>query len=215
MKRLQILTIIIITCFVSIFPFCLLAKKSSPSQYLKVHNDARAIVGVKPLMWNNNLKSRAEKFVHDHRVDCLDDITLEDPPPEDGPLYGESFGRIPAEKHEGGVNVVKEWVEKKKNYDYSSNTCIGGRSVEDDCLLYVQMVTNGSTRLGCASAMCQDNQDIIVACYYYPEENDKYVSEAKREWNYESSSYHSKNAWALNMFVYLSYLYHYTWRLWS
>ncbi|MED6176050.1 hypothetical protein PIB30_084221 [Stylosanthes scabra] len=169
MKRLQILTIII-TAFVSIFPFCLLAKISSPSEYLKVHNDARAIVGVKPLIWNNRLKSLAQKFVQDHRVDCLDDITLEDPPPENGPLYGESFGSIPA-KNQAGVNVVKEWVEKKAKYDYNSNTCIGGRSLEDDCLLYVQIVTNGSTHLGCASAMCQDNQDIIVSCYYYPEGN--------------------------------------------
>ncbi|MED6185453.1 hypothetical protein PIB30_057211 [Stylosanthes scabra] len=162
MKMLQILTMVI-TCFISIFPFCLLAGNSSPAEYLKVHNDARAFVGVEPLIWNEKLESRAQKFVHDHQVDCLDDVRLENNPSGG---YGQNIGRVPY--NYTALYEVQHWVSNKEKYDYESNTCIGGRDFDDDCIVYVQIVTKLTTHLGCASAMCHDNEDRIVTCYYYP-----------------------------------------------
>ncbi|MED6140776.1 hypothetical protein PIB30_096738 [Stylosanthes scabra] len=165
MERFHIL-IMLITNFVCIFPFYLLAENSFSGEYLKVHNDARAIVGVKALIWDDELEADAQAFVLNHRVDCLDGLTLEDPPLDENELSGQNIARIP--KSHAGVYAVKYWVAAKEKYDYKSNTCIGGRDRNDDCLVYVQIVAKRTTHLGCASVVCHDNQDRIVACYYYP-----------------------------------------------
>ncbi|MED6114139.1 hypothetical protein PIB30_077401 [Stylosanthes scabra] len=69
MEMLQNLAVII--SFTSIFPVCLLAQ-NSPQDYLKIHNDARAAVGVKPLLWDLGLESYAFMFVRKHIEHCLE-----------------------------------------------------------------------------------------------------------------------------------------------
>ncbi|MED6111264.1 hypothetical protein PIB30_050927 [Stylosanthes scabra] len=161
MEMLHIL-IMVITSFVSIFPLYLLAGNTSPGEYLRVHNDARAIVGTEPLIWDDKLEEYAQAFVHYHRIGCLDEVSLADPPHG----YGQNIGRIP--KDHAALYAVRYWVALEEKYDYKNNTCIDGRHRDDDCLVYVQIVTKGTTHLGCASTTCHNDKDKLVTCYYNP-----------------------------------------------
>ena len=59
-----------------------------------------------------------------------------------------------------GIDVVKLWVNEKANYDYNSNSCVGG-----ECLHYTQVVWRNSVRLGCAKVRC-NNGGTFIGCNY-------------------------------------------------
>ncbi|MED6194274.1 hypothetical protein PIB30_026926 [Stylosanthes scabra] len=158
MERMHILI-----SFVSIllFRFCLFVESSSSAEYLKIHNDERAIVGVKFLIWDPQLESLAQTFVHNHLVNCMEGEKV-----KVSRGLGQNIGRI--FKDFAGVDAVKVWVDTKQYYDYASNTCIGGGNNPNVCFWYLRIVAKKSTRLGCASAICHNNKDRLVTCYYYP-----------------------------------------------
>ncbi|KAL5560890.1 hypothetical protein UlMin_030637 [Ulmus minor] len=69
-----------------------------------------------------------------------------------------------------GKAAVDLWVAEKPNYDYYSNTCVGGKQ----CLHYTQVVWRDSTKVGCARVQCS-NGSYFVICSYDPPGN--YVDE--------------------------------------
>ncbi|MED6211056.1 hypothetical protein PIB30_069914 [Stylosanthes scabra] len=160
MARLQML--LILTSFVSIFSSSCLLAQNSPQDYLKVHNVARAAVGVKPLLWDSKLESEANMFVSKHIVECIK---------KKGIVVDVEHGRnIASAWRPGyfrGVDAVVLWLSQKPLYNYESNSCIGGDRVT--CFAYTQIVSKASTYLGCAKAKCQ-NKDTLVACFYHPPE---------------------------------------------
>ncbi|XLU48039.1 pathogenesis-related protein 1B-like [Arachis ipaensis] len=156
MGRLPILAVV--TSFVNILPLCLLAQ-NSPQDYLKVHNAARAIVGVEPLLWDSELESYANKLLSRHTVDCLRVEQIQ------YTLYGRNFASYDSSfENFSGADAVASWVEQRQNYDYKSNSCIDGTPT---CLTYIQVVSKASTHLGCARVKCI-NGDTLVGCYYHP-----------------------------------------------
>ncbi|KAG8364178.1 hypothetical protein BUALT_Bualt19G0100000 [Buddleja alternifolia] len=131
---------------------------NSPQDFLDAHNKARAEVGVQPLGWNDTVANYALRYAHKRYGDC----NLEH---SQGP-YGENLaggGELSA------VDAVTMWVGEKSNYDYHSNSCIGG-----SCLHYTQVVWRDSTRLGCARVQCR-NKSVFVICSYDPPGN--YIGE--------------------------------------
>ncbi|KAJ6299163.1 hypothetical protein OIU76_020185 [Salix suchowensis] len=64
-----------------------------------------------------------------------------------------------------GTAAVEMWVAERANYDYNSNSCVGG-----ECLHYTQVVRSNSVRLGCAKVTC-DNGGAIISCNYDPPGN--------------------------------------------
>ncbi|KAL5537380.1 hypothetical protein UlMin_042322 [Ulmus minor] len=125
-----------------------------PQDYLNAHNKARAEVGVGPMAWDNKVAAYAQGYAN-QRVDC----SLVH---SSGP-YGEnlamSFGDL------SGTAAVEMWIREKKNYDYNSNSCVGG-----DCLHYTQVVWRNSVRLGCAEVRCHNGGTFII-CNYDPPGN--------------------------------------------
>ncbi|MED6114136.1 hypothetical protein PIB30_077398 [Stylosanthes scabra] len=158
MERLQILAVIIVS-FTSIFPVCLLAQ-NSPQDYLKIHNDARAAVGVKPLLWDQRLESYAIVFMRKHIEDCLEG---EDIHPTG---YSQNIAHTRTSEYLlTGADAVKSWVAQKRFYDYKTNSCITGNP--GDCINYIAVVSKESTYLGCSRAIC-NNGCTLVTCYYAP-----------------------------------------------
>ncbi|KAJ6302652.1 hypothetical protein OIU77_016689 [Salix suchowensis] len=64
-----------------------------------------------------------------------------------------------------GTAAVKMWADERANYDYNSNSCVGG-----ECLHYTQVVWRNSVRLGCAKVRCS-NGGAIISCNYDPPGN--------------------------------------------
>ncbi|XLU92738.1 hypothetical protein S245_007090 [Arachis hypogaea] len=159
MGRLHIVAVV--TSFITVIPLCLLAQ-NSPQDYLEAHNIARAEAGVNPLLWDNELESQANTFLSKHIVDCLDRVSI-----SPHPMYGQNILSGPSKSLTGAFAVAK-WVAQKQNYDYRSNTCIGGNPA--NCVAYTQVVSKSSTYVGCARANCLNGRT-LVTCYYYPPGN--------------------------------------------
>ncbi|MCL7049273.1 hypothetical protein MKW94_026939 [Papaver nudicaule] len=132
-----------------------------PYDYLKGHNDARANVGVAPLVWNKTVAAYAREYASKRSADC-NLIHSEGP-------YGENIAMGPG----GGPFPVKYavimWLSEGRNYDYASNSCRG-----PGCGHYTQVVWRNSIHLGCAKVIC-DNGGTFIICSYDPPGN--YIGE--------------------------------------
>lgn len=130
--------------------------QNSPQDYLNAHNKARAQVGVGPMRWDPKVATYARDYVNKLKGSCK--------LVHSGGPYGEnlawSSGDLTA------AAAVNMWVAEKRNYDYGSNSCVGGQ-----CLHYTQVVWRKSVRLGCAKVRCNDGRSTIVSCNYDPRGN--------------------------------------------
>ncbi|KAK6945916.1 CAP domain [Dillenia turbinata] len=123
-----------------------------PQDYLNTHNAARAEVGVGPLTWDNTVAAYAQNYANQRAGDCAMQHS--------GGPYGENLAAGSGDFT--GVKGVQLWVNEKSNYDYNSNSCVGGQ-----CLHYTQVVWRNSSRLGCARVQCS-NSWWFVTCNYDP-----------------------------------------------
>uniref|UniRef100_A0A0D9WV56 SCP domain-containing protein n=1 Tax=Leersia perrieri TaxID=77586 RepID=A0A0D9WV56_9ORYZ len=133
---------------------------------VKLHNEARAAVGVKVnVSWSNMLLAAKAR---EHVKTCSDDHI-------DGNPYGENLwlGSWPAAGWVGTpADAMNSWVAGEKPlYDYASNQCIGG---EYNCVHYTQVVWRNTTQIGCArvsDCKIEGVTKTLIACYYNPPGN--------------------------------------------
>ncbi|XP_057977382.1 pathogenesis-related leaf protein 6-like [Malania oleifera] len=131
--------------------------QNSPEDYLRVHNAARAQVGVGPMRWDKTVEANAKNYTHKRLGDCSD-LT-----PQYLTIYGENLANGPGSF--SGEDAVNKWVAQKPIYDYNTNNCSNGLN----CRGYTQVVWRSSTKLGCARAKCKNVNWWFVTCnYYYP-----------------------------------------------
>ncbi|KFK40371.1 hypothetical protein AALP_AA3G364900 [Arabis alpina] len=129
-----------------------------PQETLEVHNKARALVGVGPMVWNETLATYAQSYADERAGDCAMMHSS-------GP-FGENlaagWGTM------SGPVATEYWMTEKENYDYDTNTCGGADGV---CGHYTQIVWRDSVRLGCGSVRCNNDEYIWVICSYDPPGN--------------------------------------------
>ena len=123
---------------------------------LDAHNQARAQVGVKPLVWSTELAAIASiyakklassgRFEHSGRRG-----------------YGENLFMGTAGAY-GPVDGVRAWVDESRDYDYSANHG-HGKTVGH----YTQVVWSGTTAVGCGQAV--GHGSMWMVCNYYPAGN--------------------------------------------
>ncbi|KAJ1434853.1 Pathogenesis-related protein 1-like, SCP domain [Sesbania bispinosa] len=130
--------------------------QDSAQDYLDAHNRARSEVGVGPMSWDANVASYAETYVNTLRGSC--ELV------HSGGPYGENLAWSSGDL--SGTAAVDMWVAEKPNYDYDSNSCVGG-----ECGHYTQVVWSNSVRLGCAKVQCDDGSSTIISCNYDPPGN--------------------------------------------
>ncbi|CAK7330281.1 unnamed protein product [Dovyalis caffra] len=129
--------------------------QNSPQDFLNAHNAARASVGVGPMRWDNNVAAFARSYANKLKGDCR--------MVHSGSSYGENLAWGSADL--AGTAAVKMWVDERPNYDYNSNSCVGGQ-----CLHYTQVIWSNPVRLGCAKVRC-NNGGTIISCNYDPPGN--------------------------------------------
>ncbi|KAK2632379.1 hypothetical protein EUGRSUZ_L01634, partial [Eucalyptus grandis] len=120
-----------------------LAAQDSRQDFIDEQTAARAEVGVGPITWSRMVVAYAQKYADEPRGDC----DLE----HCGGPYGKNlvkgYGIL------SGRDSVKMWPGEKDNYDYCSNSCVGG-----ECLNYTQVVWRNLVRLGCARVKCDNRR---------------------------------------------------------
>src|SRR3984957_8841113 len=122
---------------------------------LAPHNMVRARAGIPPLAWSDRLAARAQDW-----ADTLLAQNRFDHRPNSN--YGENLFEI-----RGGAaspaQVVRDWAEEARDYDYRSNTCRGV------CGHYTQIVWGKTHDVGCAVAT--DSRREVWVCNYDPPGN--------------------------------------------
>jgi pathogenesis-related protein 1 len=130
---------------------------------LRLHNQARADVGVRPLVWSDGLAACAQRWAdHLAATGCRMEHR-----PSSGKWrrrYGENLFMGTARVF-GVGDAVRSWVEEKK--DYPGGTLNG--SNWSPAGHYTQAVWRGTRRVGCAKKVC--NGMVIVVCNYDPPGN--------------------------------------------
>ncbi|KAL2537211.1 CAP superfamily protein [Forsythia ovata] len=129
--------------------------QNSPQDFLSTHNEARAQVGVPPLVWNDTVAAYALNYANERRADC----ELEHSQGPYGENLAEGWGKLAA------GDAVSMWVGERSCYEYDSNSCVDG-----ECLHYTQVVWRDSVHLGCARVQCS-NGWLFVICNYDPPGN--------------------------------------------
>ena len=145
--------------------------QNSAQDFLDAHNVARAEVGVGLMSWDNTVAAYAQNYTNQRIGDC--NLVHSDGP------YGENLAW--GSPSLTGIDAVNLWVGEKTNYDYNSNSCVGG-----ECRHYTQVIWRNSLRLGCARAQCNSG-GWFVTCNYDPPGN--YVGQ--RPFTENSNSSHS------------------------
>ena len=142
-----------------LLPFITFSQENDKKKALEIHNKARKLVGVAPLVWSEKLEKQAlnyarflarnNKFKHS-KTKSGENLYKAYPYP-DYPLYDASLA----------------WYEEKKDYKYSkirkfrfSTKMIGH---------YTQMVWEGTKEVGIASV--KNNGVVYVVARYYPAGN--------------------------------------------
>ncbi len=132
----------------------------------QAHNDARADVGVGPMVWDPDLalvaQTWAEKCIDNENPIGLIDHNAGRSDTYPGyvgeNIYGSSGGAT-------GVAAAGLWIAEKPDYDYATNTCAQGKV----CGHYTQVVWAASVRLGCGIYTCPGVQyGSAVVCNYSP-----------------------------------------------
>ncbi|XVF61936.1 hypothetical protein PTKIN_Ptkin08bG0175500 [Pterospermum kingtungense] len=134
---------------------------SAARDFLDAHNQARAVVGVGPLKWSNQVANAADHLARyqSNKKGChFANLT--------GYKYGAnqywSGGGIKTPPRE----AVDSWVKEKNYYDYATNSC----APNGKCGLYKQVVWKDTSELGCAQAQCK-GQTTLTICFYNPPGN--------------------------------------------
>ncbi len=121
---------------------------------LDVHNRARAEVGISPLKWNTNLANIASQYADTLAQSCNFGHS--------GNGYGENLF-MGTKGAFTPMDGVREWVNEKKDYDYSSNS---GTGVVGH---YTQVVWSRTTSVGCGIGYGCGN--MFLVCNYDPAGN--------------------------------------------
>ncbi|XVE67404.1 hypothetical protein DITRI_Ditri08aG0157700 [Diplodiscus trichospermus] len=144
-----------IFCIIGLAIVSLSHAQDSPQDYLNAHNAARASVNVGPMTWDENVATYARNYANKLTGDCK--------LVHSGGPYGENLARSSVDL--SATAAVNMWVGERPNYDYKSNSCVGG-----ECRHYTQVVWRNSVRLGCAKVRC-NNGGTIISCNYDPRGN--------------------------------------------
>ncbi|XP_062177306.1 pathogenesis-related protein 1-like [Alnus glutinosa] len=144
-----------IVCVLSLTMAHLSCAQNTPQDYINAHNTARSQVGVGPITWDANLAAYAQNYANQRKGDCR--------LVHSGGPYGENLAWSSGDLT--GTAAVALWVGEKSNYNYNSNSCVGGV-----CGHYTQVVWRNSVRLGCAKVRC-NNGGTFIGCNYDPRGN--------------------------------------------
>lgn len=132
-------------------------------QLIRLHNKARANVGVSPVVWSRKLAIYAQKWADNlASIDC--DLIHR---PRSGKWkqdYGENLF-MGTSSYYGVADAVRSW-ESEKIYYHGENL---NSSNYHDSGHYTQIVWKNTEQIGCAKAECNGN--LIVVCNYNPPGN--------------------------------------------
>ncbi|MDF1563765.1 MAG: CAP domain-containing protein [Deltaproteobacteria bacterium] len=133
---------------------------------LQAHNDARDVVGVPHLVWDDDLVAIAAAWI----ATCTDNEVptgLLDHNAGRSDTYPGYVGEniYASSGTANGVAAVQAWVSEEAHYDIVTNTCAPNQV----CGHYTQVVWGNTERVGCARGTCSGlTYSSTIVCDYSP-----------------------------------------------
>jgi pathogenesis-related protein 1 len=136
-----------------------------PSEIVAAHNVWRAEVGVPPIIYSNEVAASAQAWA-DH-LKSTNNCHLMHSSGSNGEnlFWAGAWSNGPAQDIHS-ADPINSWADEKRDYDAAKNECADGKV----CGHYTQVVWKNSTTVGCAMAMCPNNDQVWV-CQYAPSGN--------------------------------------------
>ena len=150
----------------------LYGQNSNKISALKVHNDARKEVGVKPLVWSENLEIDAKKYadylaskdIFKHSASLKEINQGENLYSTAYFVFQENGEKFFFEKTNYLKDASISWLSEKKDYTYAK---IGDRKNNFSKIgHYTQMVWNETSQVGIAYSKSKSGKVYVVARYY-------------------------------------------------
>ncbi|KAG4970084.1 hypothetical protein JHK85_036505 [Glycine max] len=132
--------------------------RSFANQFLIPQNAARAVLRLRPLVWDSKLAHYAQWYANQRRNDCA--LEHSNGPYGENIFWGSGTGWKPAQ-------AVSAWVEERQWYNYWHNSCANGQM----CGHYTQIVWSTTRKIGCASVVCSGGKGTFMTCNYDPPGN--------------------------------------------
>ena len=134
---------------------------ASAREMLRLHNQFRATLNLKPLVWSDRVAATAQDW-----ADSLLKSGYFAHRPKN--KYGENMYELRGGRG-SAAQAFESWVSEAKNYDRKSNTCRQG----GPCGHYTQVVWRNTRELGCGVARSPSRE--VWVCDYNPPGN--YIGE--------------------------------------
>ncbi|CBG71558.1 putative extracellular protein [Streptomyces scabiei 87.22] len=131
------------------------ARPSQIGDFLTVVNEARADVGVPPLVWDESVAAHARRWARVRVADC--ELI------HSNSRFGENLAKGSNPRY-SLADAARLWLDERDDYDRPSNACVNDR----ECLHYTQLVWRTSTRVGAAGARCGNGWTFVVANFDPP-----------------------------------------------
>ena len=131
--------------------------KFQDKEILSIHNQARAKVGVSPLLWSGNLERIAKDYAEVLAQKCKLQHSKN--------RLGENLYRTTAIESFSPAEGVLAWLNEKEHYDYRTNSSKNGETVGH----YTQIIWKDTKELGCGYA--QSSCGVFMVCNYFPAGN--------------------------------------------
>lgn len=125
------------------------ATKTSPENYVELHNAARSAAGAGRVSWDAEAARHAAKRA---AAGCAAGLRSMSLPVVAGGGYGENVFRGTPGKAWTAADAVRAWTAPAATE-------------------YVQLVWPASVRIGCARAACAGGRGVVISCSYKPAGN--------------------------------------------
>lgn len=152
----------LLTLLISISAWC---GDVNPAEIVAAHNVWRAEVGVPPITYSAEVAASAQAWA-DYLKNSNNCHLMHSSTPNGENIFGASAWSDGPAQDIHSSDPVNAWAEEKRDYDYAKNECVNGKV----CGHYTQVVWKNSTTVGCAMAMCPNNNQVWV-CQYAPAGN--------------------------------------------
>lgn len=124
------------------------------SAYLDPHNEARAAVGSRYLIWDSTVAADAQAFANKLRSQKCGLPRATEPPTG----QGQNVANTPMMSWGNATSAVNMWVASGASYVYTKYNGQFG--------LYTQVIWNNTQNLGCATATCPAQNLQVFVCNY-------------------------------------------------
>jgi hypothetical protein len=130
---------------------------SLAQQFVVPQTHLRAIHGLRPLKWSNDLADQAARWAGGFKHNCA---------AASSSGVNVFRGGCDGRRSWQPSDAVAAWAEQADHFDFGAGACAVGNA----CAQFEQLMWRMSSQVGCASVQCASGETLMT-CHYWPRGN--------------------------------------------